>query len=288
MSQGLHISFLGVDGIGKTSLATRLARLLGEHGLPVRLISWRGTLDEEEDPQPWPGVALQQLWLETFRLLYGGASCEGEPLDLPRDYVQWRDGGYEDRMGRSDVRGTRPAGPMAAALAELAGNVVLFPEVVRPAVQRGEIVIQETFPYKHVLKQLLIAERLQTDPAQVELIGHAMSFMTTMFGSALFQPDIGVLVDGPVSLAYAWRIAESGHVGALEDFSAAGEHGEASFHRLQEETADAFRRVAKDWDWLVHTVDGTGLEENMRQGVELITAHPALRATMAGRRAGRG
>ncbi|MEO3973600.1 hypothetical protein [Streptomyces sp. CAU 1734] len=286
MGQGLHISFLGVDGIGKTSLATHLAQLLREHGLPVRLISWRRALEQNE-ATPWPGHALQQLWLETYRLLYGGSSCNGTPVVLPRDYPHWRDGDYEDRLGRSEVSGSRHAGPTAAALVELAGNVVLFPEIVRPALQRGEIVIQETFPYKHVLKQLLIAERIPSDPVHGELIDHVMSFMTTMFGTAAFQPDIGVLMDGPISLAYEWRMDESGHVGVLEDFSAAGERGKLSFHRLQEQTVDAFRRVAKDWNWLVHTVDDTGLATNMSRGLELITAHPALRAAMADRHVGR-
>jgi thymidylate kinase len=287
MSQGLHISLLGVDGIGKSTLASLLAQRLREHGIPVRLITWRRTLDDAEAQISWPQVALQQMWVETFRLLYGGATSGGKSLLLPRDYPTWRDEGHEARLAASDVSGARYSGPLAAALVELAGNTVLFPEVIHPAVERGEVVIQETFPYKHVLKQLLVANRIGQDHAHSQLTEHVMSFMATTFGSGLFQPDIGVLIDGPVSLAYSWRMAESGHVGVLEDYGAAGERGESGFHALQEQTADAFRRVAKDWKWLVHTVDDTGLENNMRRGLDLVMAHPELVSLLAGRRAGR-
>ncbi|MGW0589562.1 hypothetical protein [Streptosporangium sp. NPDC002607] len=276
MSKGLYVSFLGVDGIGKTTLAGRLARTLEDSGLPVRQVSWRGALDT---PGPaWPHEALQQLWLETFRLLYGGARSEGEWLSLPRDYRQWRDDGWEPRLEELPLEAARPSGPLAATLAELAGNLILADEVIRPALRRGEIVIQETFPFKHVLKEILIGRRLVSGNGEWEGVAKSLeSLVTDFFGSPPLRPDLGVLVDGPVDLAYRWRMSQTGRLSLLEDYGAAGERGMESFRALQEETAGIFRSVARRWGWVVHRVDDSGLEPNMRRGVDLILDQPRLR-----------
>lgn len=280
MSRGLHLSFLGVDGIGKTTLARAVAELLRDRGVPVRMVSWRQDLEQDCDDVVWPRVALEQLWLETFRLLYGGADDGENPLRLPRDYRQWQAGRWEDVLASGRTSRARQAGPLAAAFVELAGNIVLSAESIRPAVERGEVVVQETFPYKHILKELLIARRFGSG-ALGEVAEHTEDFVASMFSSPLFQPDIGVLLDGPTELAYRWRTAESGHVGVTEDFGVAGERGERAFHALQEQSAESFRRVAKEWNWLVHTIDHTGLAANVRRGLDLVAAHPKLAPLLA-------
>ncbi|MEU2830339.1 hypothetical protein ACFXPI_16480 [Streptomyces sp. NPDC059104] len=275
MAHGLHISFLGADGIGKTTLVRTIASALRERGLTVREVSWRSCLDRDQNP--WVSDTLQQLWLETFRLLYGGSRVGDEWLRLPRDFAEWRDGEWEDRLAELAPGPARPAGPLAAALVELAGNFVLAAEVIRPAVSRGEIVLQETFPFKHTLKELLIARRLAgADEQWSDALQQVQTLLEQVFGSPLLRPELGILVDGPIELAYRWRMAQSGRLGLLEDYRSAGTSGEEGFSLLQQDSVQLFRDMAKRWDWAVHTVDDSGLEPNLRRGLDLVLAQPCL------------
>lgn len=270
---GMLISFLGVDGIGKTTLATALAEDLTERGLAVVQTSWRRSLGTAETP--WPGVALRQLWLETFRLIYANARGGDGPIALPADFRDWAHDAWEDRLAETAVSGVRPVGPLAAALVELAGNVVYFAEVIRPAIDDGKIVLLDTFPYKHVLKELTLARHTATREG-TPLIDSLDRFMTDFFGDPSMQPQIGVFVDGPLELAYAWRTSQNGRVGLLEDLRAAGLHGESSFVAMQQATATRFREVAQRWGWLRHEVDGSGIADNVSRGLRLILGHREL------------
>ena len=79
--RGLYISFLGIDGIGKTTLAQSLAEELRKRGRKVTAVSWRSSLDA--DLPVWPQEALRTLWMDTFRLIFGGAMERGRHVSLP-------------------------------------------------------------------------------------------------------------------------------------------------------------------------------------------------------------
>lgn len=274
---GLLVAFMGIDGIGKTTLARALASELAGAGVPVRPISWRAALDESTSP--WPRDALQQLWLETFRCLYAGGTTENGVIRLPRDYDRWAEDAWEQRLSGLSVLDNSPGGAVAAALAELAGNVILATEVIAPAIRDGVVVIQETFPYKHVLKELVVAERLAAEKGTTDVASMAQRLRATarsLFAVPPLQPDIGLLVDGPATLAYRWRVAQANGVGALEDLGVAGFKGEQSFIALQEATAAEFRDCARDWGWLHHRVDDAGLDANVNRGLGILLSHPLL------------
>lgn len=282
MQQGLTVAFLGIDGIGKSTLCRAFEERLRKAGQEVVTVSWRAAL--EETAAPWPAVPLQQLWLESFRTLYGAGLRDDRPLDIPRGYDEWRDGDWESHLASEAVMRNKASGALAAAFVEIAGNILLASEVTRPALARGAIVVQESYPLKHVLKELAVAERLAAegrdgDPAAAavgELTHTVKGLLDLLFGSSLLNPDVGILVDGPSSYAYRWRTAQNGAVGALEDYGVAGERSEESFSRMQDETAAAFRRHADTRGWIVHQVDDAGVEANTERGLEALCSHPAL------------
>lgn len=155
--------------------------------------------------------------------------------------------------------------------------------MIRPALRQGEIVIQETFPFKHTLKEILIGRRLVSGNGEWEGVAKALeTLVTDFFGSPPLRPDLGILVDGPVDLAYEWRMSQTGRLSVLEDYGAAGDRGMESFRALQEETARIFRSAARQWGWAVHRVDDSGLESNVRRGLDLILDQPQLRGIIGG------
>lgn len=220
--EGLFVSFLGVDGIGKTTLSREVGSYLESQGFTVRHVAWRPLLSGEG--RQWPGDALQELWVEAFRLLFAGGQRAGEPLRMPRDYRSWSEAGWENSLKDSHVTGVRPVGPLAAALVELAANLVVAAEQIQPALARGEVVLQESFPFKHVIKEVLISRRITTDRSSWSQTARLMrTFFKDIFNAFPLRPHVGVLVHGPVDLAYRWRMAQSGSLGVLEDYGAAGE-----------------------------------------------------------------
>jgi hypothetical protein len=276
--RGCYMALLGIDGIGKSTLARAIAQEAKKRRAAVELISWRGFIESKE-AGPWPKDALQQLWLETYRCLFSSGASSGRPvLTLPRSYAEWRSEQWETRVGSGGGGGSNFAGAIAASIVETAGNVILYSDVIRKKVDDGLLVLQETFPYKHVAKELLIARKLlaEGDAINAALLDTARSLADNAFMS--MQPDVGIHLDGDPRLAYKWRTAESGRVGALEDFGAAGEFGPASFLALQELSAAEFREKAARWGWISHTVNDEGLEQNVRRGLR--TAMPAIESVI--------
>lgn len=275
--RGLYISFLGIDGIGKTTLSRHLADELRKSGRKVTVVSWRDCLDA--DLPVWPQEALRTMWMDTFRLLFGGAQEGGKHIALPERYEEWRDSGAEESLGDLKASASSPSGPLAAVLVEFAGNLVLNSEVIRPALERGEVVVQETYPYKHVLKEYLLAVELAKqsggEPYGLGEIEALFAPLEEFFGGGSLRPDLGVLVDGPVSLAHEWRLQQSGQVGVLEDLRTTGETGKDGFVRLQAETVGRYRAFAQKWGWCVHTVEDAPLEKNLPRGLELINSQIA-------------
>jgi thymidylate kinase len=277
MRRGFVVGFLGIDGLGKSTLASALAEQLECAGVDVVQVSWRRSL--EETARPWPRVALQQLWLETYRLLLAGSTTVDGPVEIPRSYEAWRDSAAEERLARERPTGAaRSCGPLAAALVEVAGNLVVHDEVVVPAVERGAVVIQASLGVKNVIKELLVAHRLNADAQELVLVDALITHFRT---SPFLRPDVGLLVDGPPELALQWKLAEKGRLGLFEDYTAAGDRGTASFLELQSRSADIFRDLARSWSWPVHLVDGSGREANLRRGLDLLLSHPRIAPLLA-------
>lgn len=158
---GLRIAMLGVDGIGKTSLSRALCTWLDRNGIQSQVVSWRRLVGGDAPcPAPYPRTTLEQLWVEDWRLLYGGGATDGRPVDdrLPRSFDEFDRAGVEERFPLV-ADGVRSSGPLASGLTEWAVDFVIEAETVRPLADRGVVTIRESFGFKPVLKSLLIARR---------------------------------------------------------------------------------------------------------------------------------
>jgi thymidylate kinase len=248
-TRGLYVALLGIDGIGKSTLAADLAELSRRAGRPCTTISWRRAIEQpvDGDATRYPVPSMQNLWFEIFRLYYGGATLDGGTRTLPGSYADLNSRGGTEYLHDATVDGLRAAGPFAATWLEVAGNLLLRHETIEGLLDRGHLVVQESFGYKHVVKELLLVERLA--PGWVADLEPARSFLRDFFGRAL-RPDLGIHLAGDPRLALRWRTAALGRSGAFENLAIAGDDEGESFIALQSACAAEFGRFADAHGWL--------------------------------------
>ena len=223
---GAYVALLGIDGTGKSTLAAGLAERCAQVGQPVRTVSWRRLIESPDEPAGWPKDSLQNLWLEIFRLYYGGATLDGGARQMPGTYVELVERGGTEHLHDAALDGVRAHGPRPRALLEIAGNILLQRDAIARWVAEGCVVIQESYGFKHVVKELLLAEEM--DPALAGEAALTLRYAHDFFGRACV-PDMGVLVAGDPALALRWRTAEAGRTGVFENYLVAGEDPGASF-----------------------------------------------------------
>ncbi|MFL6129071.1 MAG: hypothetical protein ACJ73E_08390 [Mycobacteriales bacterium] len=278
-ASGAYVALLGIDGTGKSTLAAGLAERCEQVGQPVRMVSWRRLVESPTEPAGWPKDSLQNLWLEIFRLYYGGATLDGGARQMPESYGELVAGGGTEQLHDAAVEGIRAHGPLAAALLEIAGNILLQRDAIRRLVAEGCLVIQESYGFKHVVKELLLVEEL--DPALAGEAALTLRFAHDFFGRACV-PDVGVLVAGDPELALRWRTAEAGRTGVFENFSVAGEDPAASFLALQARCAAIFEDFAAEHGWLRFQVHDGPPERNRDRLLAALAATPLGEALRLG------
>ena len=250
VTPGLRIAMLGPDGIGKTTLTENIRTRLADRGIDLHVVSWRRLIDGSPAPSPYPQTAFEQLWVEDWRLLYGGGSVAGQPVDerIPRTFEEFAALRAEETFPLG-AEGVRSSGPLASGLVEAALDFVIEAEVVRPKAAEGVVVVRESFGYKPVLKALLIAAACRADTVPREVVERMVTRVTDIYADPFLQPDIGILLDGAPGTAHARRSVEGRGVGVAEDFALSGRTGAESFLSLQEECSAHFTKAAADWGW---------------------------------------
>jgi hypothetical protein len=246
-ARGAHVALLGIDGIGKSTLAAALAERCQQVGQPVRMLSWRRLIESPAEPAGWPKDSLQNIWFEIFRLYYGGATVDGGARDMPGSYAQLTARGGTEHLREAAIHGIRAHGPLAAAMLEIAGNILLQLDTIARWVAEGAVVLQESYGFKHVVKELLLAEEL--DPSLAGEAALTLRFAHEFFGR-MCVPDVGVLVAGDPRTALKWRTAQTGGTGVFENYSIAGEDPQDSFLAMQGRCAEVFEAFAADHGWL--------------------------------------
>ena len=124
---GLFISFEGVDGVGKTTQVERLRRYLESRGRTV-------VVTREPGGTPL-GVALRKL------LLHNVSSSSVSPDDVSPSNAS------DDASPDSGTAGNPPAdiAPRAEALIFAADRAQHVAELIRPALDRGDVVITDRY-----------------------------------------------------------------------------------------------------------------------------------------------
>jgi thymidylate kinase len=247
---GLRVAMLGPDVIGKTTLTETISSRLAERGIELDVVSWRRLIDGRPAPRPYPQTAVEQLWVEDWRLLYGGGTVQEGSIDeqIPRTFEEFAALRAEETFPLG-AQGVRSSGPLASGLVEVALDFVIESEVVRPRAAEGVVVVRESYGYKPVLKALLIAAACQADTVPSDVVQRMIERVTDIYADPFLQPDVGILLDGDPGTAHARRSAEGRGVGVAEDYALSGQEGAKSFLSLQEECTAHFSKAAADWGW---------------------------------------
>lgn len=268
IARGKHISLLGMDGIGKTSMARLLEAKLRVEGRPVQPVSWRNQL--HGDASPNVRVLLQELWVESWRLLFLGDPVAAQ---IPSSYASFEQASWEARLAASNAESNLMSGPLAACWLEIAAQVVLYHEVIRPLCERGVYVIEESYALKLVLKELLAARSLSAAKWLPE-IESALRLVPELFGPR--KPDIVVVITGSAELAYRRRMAQTGSTNSSEDLGLTGKKGAEGFLRLQSECDERFRASAKAEGWLIFEMVDAAPEVNFERLFNMLGPHLQL------------
>jgi thymidylate kinase len=259
--RGAYIALIGIDGIGKTTLAAALRDRLISVGHKAELMSWRRYVMNKpaRETVAFPRPSMESLWVESFRLFLGGALVDRQPWRAPSTLAELNATGGAERLNGRTIENVSPSGPYAAAWVELAANVLLRFEVIQPMLDAGVTIIQDSFGYKHLCKYFLTTGHLS--PAWAERSRAAHTFVRSLFGE-LLRPDYGIYVAGSPETALTWRQADGGQPTIFENFAVAGLPSEASFADLQDRCIAHFTSFADEYGWTTLQVSDRSQEEN--------------------------
>ncbi|MCL7376989.1 hypothetical protein [Streptomyces sp. 35G-GA-8] len=272
MTGGLIISFLGMDGVGKSTIARALHHRLRADGHRVRLLSRRDYLLSQ--PEGATGDAHRALYDASLRSLYSFATttdgaCLGEVFPGPAGDL--RNEVLEKTLNTAAIGTNDPRTLTAAALCEIAGALAYRVSIVEPELARGTVVLEETDPFKMIAKLCLFAQHSlqEEDPAHQAAVAVLRSATTVLRPAAGHVP---VLVRCDPHRAYERRMKQRGALGALEHYGpVGGGTGRAAYIDLQARSQDAFDALADDWGCVVVPAS-TGKQSAVASAVGAILA----------------
>jgi thymidylate kinase len=282
MDQGSYVALLGLDGSGKTTIAGGLLKRLEAHGHKPRFVRWRDAT-AQGDRLDFPYPSLRQLWMETSRTRYGGAT------DATSLRVQHGPSVFEDfkraQLDRGPVYpvGVHRSGVVASALLEVVADMLIRTEIINEHRSAGEIIVTESFGYKDIVKVLRVAGEIPHDDVPAAFVDRAIDFVADAYSSQFLQPDIGVFLRVSPEECYRRITAQRGGVGAVEDMGFAGRTGRSSFIELQGALFAEFEEMATRWGWHIVDVDGASPEEALDTVAAIILADVASAQQVSGR-----
>ncbi|MBY5394885.1 hypothetical protein HFN01_08585 [Rhizobium leguminosarum] len=270
----MDIAFLGIDGVGKSTIINSLVPMLRSRGYDPKIVTWRRAMRDSENP--FVRDTLRDLYVGTFRTMFGWADQEPSEKDIwklfPSESQTFIDTGIEDLLGKLSLTSNATAGLVATALVELAGNFFLKHHEIDRLRVNHDIVIQETFGYKHIVKELLIAREIineREEPFAASIVQNILELAERCFMSWL-QPTYGFFVRGSPQMAYEWRLKQSGRVGLIEDFGLASQHGRDSFVNLQTACDDIFNGYATKCGWPIIEMQDRPIELNIGHANDVV------------------
>jgi hypothetical protein len=163
-------------------------------------------------------------------------------------------------------------GVLSGALAEIAGNFMFRYFDVIPNLRRGRLVIQETFGYKHLVKDLYLSKTLAVRNGDLEFVPliEKLEDLGEWMYSTVLAPEVGIVIDGDPMPAIERRMAQDGRPGWTENMQLACDCSPESFLHMQQYTRDKFLAYAKRYDWPVITITDEGKERNTNRAIEII------------------
>ncbi|MGW1805476.1 hypothetical protein [Streptomyces sp. NPDC002078] len=274
LSPGCAIGLIGIDGVGKTTLAGELERRLTERGAQALLLSRRQYLKTR--PRDFVGDTMAALYEGSLRTLYGFADlAEGGTLGdhFPPPAGPVMSAGFERILDAAAITGNDPHALIASILCEIAGHLAFREAVVAPAVRAGNVVIEDTHGIKMVVKLYLLAASLAGSREQLNDSLEAV----LKAGITALRPDpataVPVLVQVDPEIAYERRVAQHGRVGGMEHYGPVGRaNGRDSYVELQSRSQKIFDEIATQWGCLRVDLPPHDREGGLRTAVDRILA----------------
>lgn len=205
----------------------------------------------------------------------------GADFQPPADFTAFQQGNWESRFGDASIEQRRSAGPLAAAWLEWAGYTILRHESIKPLLDQGITVIEDSSSLKMTYKAIQHARALSQDPAMEREIDRAEKMLLSQFRA--YPPDVPVIVSGPIDVAFRWRTEQDGGLGVLEDMSpVGGARGWPGFLEHQTASDQFFRKVADEWDWPLFVIKDVEPDRNFSALLSRLREIPAAAALLHG------
>ncbi|MGW6015222.1 hypothetical protein [Streptomyces sp. NPDC055210] len=270
---GFGVQILGIDGLGKREVLPVVERRCAAAGLSVRRVSWQSELAAAVDSGrlgEYPYNELERLWLELFPVFFADATVAGRRVETPRSFAELRDSGLVERLKKSGITGMRPVSPLATGWLETAGHSLLHHSVVRPLIDEGHVVIQDSLGIKNVLKSLFMAEFAA--PGHAAALAAVRAHVKDYFGRVL-APRVGIYLREDPARVLAAKNAES--IGVFDTYHAFGGDPGRTFLDLQSDCAREYESFARTHGWQI--VDVNDASEAAGSAAEKVT-HTILAA----------
>lgn len=262
-----QIALLGIDGIGKSTVARALSEQLSEHGLRSRIAT---ASDGLQGPKETALQRLQpELWVLIVRMLLSEARRnDGSPAfdELPdtatQAIAQLRVAGLDART----VASNSPDTLRAAAVLEIVRTSIASAEARH---SDDDVVIHESYGLKSAIKELALASRLEggSERLRRDVLEYA-EFLRLVDPI----PDVYV-IHGRTDIARRWRLSQSGGFGPLETFELVGDRSPDSFVSMQDALQGEILELAIAFGWKTIEMLDRPVQENVSSAVAEILGH---------------
>jgi len=186
---------LGIDGVGKSTIAAALREHLDAIGCESVIASWSSA--SRNHPNAFERGCMGDVLYTAFRCMYAQATIPGveiHKLFPPTAEEFFRHDSLRDQVLDLPVTDNAAWGLLAGALTEIAGNFMHRYMDVVPKLQTGKMVIQETFGLKHLVKDLYLAKTVAIKNGNSELlplISKLEELGETIY-SGVLAPQVGI------------------------------------------------------------------------------------------------
>jgi hypothetical protein len=270
MNQRLHIALMGIDGAGKTTVAVELAQSLRNQGRAVDIVSFKRAMI---GANPSTSSILAHVAFASLKSQYAAAVPADSAADLGSLLSENDLGRFfpeaERRLRSVPIESNTALPFLSCALLEVVGGFWVQ-AYIESRLQAGIGVIDESYAFKHALKNVLLAQRMSTRGSPVHVAAQGvLDTARSLFGS-LLQPTHGYWIDTDPLLALRWRTLAGETTTSFENYGLMGETGEESFLAMQDDCRVAFESAARDWKWQRITMPDLPREENIGSAIRAI------------------
>jgi hypothetical protein len=266
----LHIALMGIDGAGKSTIAAALAEALRARGRTVEIASYKRAMAGAS--QPTSGI-LSHVAFASLKSQYAEAVSiqrAGELASLlADDDLSWSVPQAEGRLRQVPVERNAARPFLSSALLEIVGGVWVQ-AYVESRLQAGVDIIDESFAFKHAMKNVLFARRIAAPGSAVhEAARGVLDLAVSLFGEVL-RPTYGYWVDTEPKLAWRWRTLSGDETTPFENYGLIGERGDEAFLAMQEDCRRVFETAARSWRWRRIAMSDAPRDEGVARVLEAI------------------